>query len=100
MENLARKTDPQTSHLAAKAIKSKLGMRQRQTYQAVDNNPGATGGELARWLYETFPAVGFIEAASTPSRRLPELEKQGLVVRGKARECRESKKIAATWRLA
>lgn len=87
---IARRTDPLTSHEAAADI-TESGVRGRQmadVLTAVKRYPGRTSAELGsvsrfdRWV---------------AARRLPELEKKGLVVRGEARKCRITSKRSITW---
>lgn len=88
---IARNNDPSTSHEAAREI-SQGGARARQqriVLQAVKEHPGLTSFELSR--------VCGLDRYQT-GRRCPELEKAGLVVKGEARTCTVSGRMATTWR--
>lgn len=87
---IARLSDPETSHQAAREITSS-GERDRQArlvLAALRNLPGSTSAELA--YYQGIDR--YITA-----RRLPELESIGAVKRGKQRRCEISGKNALTW---
>lgn len=94
---MARVTDPPTSHQAAKQHEEKLSERRAQVLELVRAYPGETQGELALRFHTRWPALGILVAAATPHKRLPELEKMGLVRRGPERLCRDSQYLAATW---
>ena len=90
---LARRTDPPTSHAAAQsAVQSGLISRQcRECLEVVRMHPGLTSAELgdvsnmgskARWIF---------------ARRLPDLEKAGLVRKDEARVCTINGTKAVTW---
>lgn len=89
---LSRSSDPITSRFAERALKES-GKHQSQLARALEAlraNPdstslelGAAAGNSDRYLF---------------SRRLPDLEKRGLIVRAGVRECRVSGKISITWR--
>lgn len=84
----ARTTDPPTSHLAAeKAELTAPGIRQICLAE-VKRNPGQTAAEIAA-------SVGIDPYAA--SRRLPELEKAGLVHKGESRICRVKNSKCTTW---
>lgn len=70
---LFRRTDPATSKAAAAAIVPKLGELQWAVLEAVRLFPGRTRNELAK-IHGWHP--------SEVSKRLPEMERQGLVTRG------------------
>lgn len=87
----ARNTDPRTSHLAAADVIAS-GQQRRQhaaVLAAVQVNAGCTSAELAR--------VHGLDRYAV-ARRLPELERMGLVQRCPARICTESGRPAMTWR--
>lgn len=86
---LARTSDPQTSHDAAASIVPHLPRLQRQALEAVAMTPGRTATELARLHGVPDPRVF--------NRRLTELARQGLVVRGPVRRCSVTGRSAATW---
>lgn len=86
---LARTSDPQTSHDAAASIVPHLPRLQRQALEAVAMTPGRTSTELARLHGVHDPRVY--------NRRLTELARLGLVVRGAARRCSVTGRSAATW---
>lgn len=87
---LSRLTDPPTSVLAAKRLRSsgKWGSQKRAVFEALHQNNGSTSAELAR-----------IMAADRylPSRRLSELVEEGLVLRGRIRKCRVNGNRCLTW---
>ncbi len=97
----ARRTDPDTSHQAAEAVRRNGALRETQLLvrDAVKRNPGMTAVELAAILAGTAvreeprPAHWWrIEA----SRRLPELEPV-YVRRGDARRCSVNGSPMTTW---
>ena len=91
-KHLARRGDPETSKLGAKDAASRLGKLQAFTLSAVTRHPGLTSSELTKKL-----------ALSDPrqiNRRLPELEREGLIIRADARPCSVTKRKAHTWRPA
>lgn len=86
----SRATDPATSRAAERAI-TQSGARQTQAdlvLNLVREYPHRTSAELAhlcdldRWQV---------------ARRLPDLEANGLVVKGKARRCAVSQKASVVW---
>jgi len=85
---LARATDPQPSHDAAKAVEPQLPALYAETLAAVAAMPGSTASELEAAHGERGRHFG---------RRLPEMETRGLVVRGAARRCTVTNHSAATW---
>lgn len=86
---LARRADPESSQESAEEILRRLGQRQRHALECVRKKPGLTQLELGREFPSSDPrAVG---------RRLNELEREGLLVRGEARKCSVSGKRAQTW---
>jgi DNA-binding MarR family transcriptional regulator len=87
---LARTSDPATSKAAARHIVGRLKARQSAALQAVRDWPGQTATELAE-------ACGIFDPRIF-NRRLPELEKLGMVERGPARGCRVTGRLAATWK--
>lgn len=89
---LARRTDPATSHEAARRNvgSGANGSQKTRVLEALRANPGATSAELAR-------AMG-VDRAMT-ARRLSDLEGDELVHKGPARECRANGGSAVTWRL-
>lgn len=91
MNHPARNDDPGSSHEAADFIvgSGKQAQQQAQAAAAVRNHPGLTSLELAR-------ATGvdrFLLA-----RRLPEVEREGLIRRGIVRKCAASNgRSGVTW---
>lgn len=87
---LARRDDPITSQRAAREIESsgKADIQRRKVLTAVQSFPGKTSAELA-------PLAGLDRYAC--ARRLPELERSGLVRRGEARICQAHGTAAMTW---
>ena len=86
----ARRTDPSTSHEAARNIESsgKAATQQRECLAAVRALPGQTSGEIA----EALGGDRYI-----PSRRLPELRRYGLVANGEKRLCQVMATNQMTW---
>jgi hypothetical protein len=85
----ARNTDPETSHLAAAALKASgnLGFQQQQVLEAVRKYPGKTAVELSA-------ITGFDRYLV--SRRLPELVPV-YVRRGQPRACTVNGRPQGTW---
>jgi len=83
----ARRTDPETSHMAAERIKPKLRAQQELVLAALRNFPGSTAVELAH--------VANLDRYMV-SRRLPELVPIW-VRRGKPRECTVNKTRMGSW---
>lgn len=88
----ARRTDPEPSHDAAGALVASgaLGRQQAAVLARVARSPGSTSHELA---------AGNAAARYMIARRLPELARLGLVLRGSARTCRVTGRTATTWRV-
>ena len=86
----ARKTDPSTSHEAAReAEASGRAASQRATgLEEVKRKPGQTAAEIA--------AASGLER-HVPSRRLPELREARLVTNGEVRPCRVTGRNSMTW---
>ena len=89
-KRLSRKTDPASSAEAAeKLVASGAHASQKQrTLAALAKHPGSTSAELG-----TIMGV----SRHVPARRLPDLERDGLVRRGKMRKCIEHGTTAVTW---
>ncbi|HDS1649035.1 TPA: winged helix-turn-helix domain-containing protein [Stenotrophomonas maltophilia] len=91
MNHPARYTDPSSSHEAAAHMVSSgaQAVQQSQASSAVRKYPGLTSLELAR-------ATGLDRFML--ARRLPEIEKQGLIRRGMVRKCSASNgRSGCTW---
>lgn len=84
----ARRSDPITSKLAAHGVRRKAEAQQQMVLRAVRERPGHTSLELVEW-------TGLDR--HTIARRLPEIEKRGLIRRGSVRECRCGHRPALTW---
>lgn len=98
---MARRTDPATSHAAAiRHTETKLSERRQQVLDLVTRFPDRTAGELGRVMHSEHPDLSIVVAASTPNKRLPELEKLGLVKRGDKRKCKDSGYECHVWRFA
>jgi len=96
---MARRTDPLTSHIAAlRHVAGELSTRRAQVYDVVARYPDKTSNELGVLMMKAFPELSVRAASASPQKRLPELEKLGLIVRGEARECTDSGYLAHTWR--
>lgn len=76
---LARRTDPETSKAAARAVAATLGARQRYALDVVRRYGGLTATEMSQREGIGDPRV--------LNRRLSELAVLGLVSRGVARRC-------------
>jgi DNA-binding MarR family transcriptional regulator len=87
---LARNSDPWTSHAAAEQIEDTglLRGQKRYVYEALRRRNGSTSAELGRDL-------GIDR--HVPGRRLPDLEREGLVRQGPVRQCRVKKRASVTW---
>lgn len=90
---LFRRTDPQTSRIAASRLveSGALGRQAQAVLEAVQANPGSTAVEIAQRAGIDRYAV---------SRRLPELQRKGKVRRGPPRDCRVNGRPQSTWRVA
>jgi hypothetical protein len=86
----ARRTDPETSHLAAAHIiaNGARGHNQRQAAEAVRNFPGRTSRELAAECKMDRHEL---------ARRLPECKRAGAVFIGAVKTCSISGRQALTW---
>lgn len=87
---ISRKTDPISSHEAARMITDSgiRGKQQREVLKLVIDNPGRTSRELsASSIYDRYVVA----------RRLPELEDAGLVKKGDIKKCWYSDKNAVIW---
>lgn len=91
MNHPARNDDPSSSHEAAEHVVSS-GLQAQQhsiAASAVSKHPGLTSLELAR-------ATGLDRFML--ARRLPELQRNGLIVRGIVRKCSASNgRSGVTW---
>ena len=86
---LARTTDPQTSHDAAKHAERRLGLYQWEALQSCRAHPGCTASEMARARGWDDPRV--------INRRLAELARAGMVRAGEPRTCAVTGRRAMTW---
>jgi CRP-like cAMP-binding protein len=87
----ARRTDPASSHIAARTVErsGRAGQQRIRCGAAVLRNPGRTSQELCE-----ITGIDRYELA----RRLPELREEGLIRNGEAlRECRVTGRPAMTW---
>ena len=87
---LCHRHDPQTSQQAAERLREsgRLGAQQRAVLEALRRCNGATHAELG-----AFMGLHWL----TPARRLPELERAGLVRKGEPRICRVKGSRCTTW---
>jgi predicted ArsR family transcriptional regulator len=87
---LARRTDPESSHIAARRMveSGAQGDQQQITLVLVRKYPNRTSDELA--------ALGSLDRYQL-ARRLPELERSGLVERGAMRKSDTTGRPACTW---
>lgn len=90
MEARARRSDPATSHEAARDVEwtGKAGSQRKACYEYVRRYPGATAAEIAK-------AIGL--ERHVPSRRLPELRDAGLIKNGASRVCGIMARNSLTW---
>ena len=86
----SHRADPATSRQARErpARSGKLRTQRQATLEAVRRCPGATHGELAKFM-----AVDWF----IPARRLSELERDGYVCKGEPRVCRVKGTRCVTW---
>jgi len=98
---LSRNTDPATSHIAEEKHTrlGKRAIRARQVLKLIHDHPGATAGELSRYMLEEYPLLSISVCAETPHKRAPELWDKGLVYNGRDRKCLDSGYLRATWRI-
>ena len=94
----ARRSDPETSKKAAKRYQGKLSERRYQVLHLVKIFPYRTNGELGRLMFNAYD-LPIVVAASTPNKRLPELERLGYVERLGERECEDSGYMCAVWHI-
>lgn len=89
--NLARRSDPETSHEAAQEVTDSGSADQQRSIVAalVRKYPSRTSDELAQLT----PRLDRWQAA----RRLPEVERAGLIQRGEARHSEVSGRKGVTW---
>jgi|TARA_Y100000310_G_scaffold98850_1_gene96623 DNA-binding MarR family transcriptional regulator len=87
---LRRSTDPVSSHSAAeKLVKSgHHGKQCTGVLLALVDNPGTTSMELS---------IAANLDRHLVARRLPDLEKNGVVTRGTMRRCKVGNRLATTW---
>lgn len=98
---IARTSDPDTSHRAGERH-TKLGKRAERARQVLDllhHNPDRTAGELSVLFWRENKRLGIRVAAATPHKRLPDLEKKGLVTRVAERKCEDSGEECTVWRV-
>lgn len=96
----ARRSDPETSHLAAARVDDLARQQAAAVLVAVKMWPDKTSLELAgniEWAAGRGRWTGPVLDRHDIARRLPELERAGLVRRGAARKCQRSGNKALTW---
>ena len=95
----SRRTDPATSHTAeAKhTVLGKRAERMRQVLCLIIDSPGATTGELSRYMHSKHPELPLRTVAESPHKRVADLEDRGLVRRGGKRICLDSGYDCLTW---
>ena len=86
---LVRHGHPDTSREAAETFAPKQRQSQMRALGYVSENPGSTANELAK--------VAGDRDIRKIGRRLPELERFGLVRRGEPRPCKVTNRNASTW---
>lgn len=87
---LSHRHDPETSHAAARKLtqSGRLTGQRREVLDALRQCSGATHAELGRFMGRDWLVA---------ARRLPELERAGLVHKGEARICRVKGSRCTTW---
>jgi len=87
---LTHRGDPQTSHEAARKLmeSGKLTGQRKAVLEALQKCDGLTHAELGALM-----GVHWL----TPARRLPELERMGLVRKGEPRVCHVKQSKCCTW---
>ena len=97
---LRRNTDPESSKIAALRVLPNLSERREQVWACVESSPGLTASELGRKMHERYPKLPMIVAATSPQKRLVELERLGLVQRQRnLRKCTDTGYFCHTWEL-
>ena len=86
-KRLARRSDPETSHAAAKRLHGKLSRRFNQAVALIAAHPDHTGRELNH--------LGGFDC----HKRLADLERDGYIFRSGRRECECTGFEADTWRV-
>ena len=86
---LARRTDPSTSHEAARRSKPRANADAQRILAFVVASPGLTAAEIAQAL---------LLERHVPSRRLPELRAAGKVTSSDKRRCTVQGSTSMTWR--
>lgn len=95
-----RKNGPATSKLAVSQHQSKLSERRMQTLELVSSHPDHTAGELSRAMLAIYNRILPVRTCvMTPTKRLSELERMGMVERLNPRKCSDSGYIAHVWRI-
>jgi len=90
IDTLTHRGDPDTSREAARKLMAsgRLTGQRRAVFEALRDSDGATHAELGRVM-----GCDWLVAA----RRLPELERMGLVMKGQPRICRVKGSRCTTW---
>jgi hypothetical protein len=95
---ISRDTDPITSIQGEQSVSKKgRGERAMQCLRVLATHPGVTGGEVSRHLISMYPDLSIRTCVTSPSKRLSDLERNGLACKGDYRQCTETKRNAATW---
>ena len=92
-EPLSHRNDPLTSYIAAEKLakSGKWASQKQEVYRALQWHNGSTSSELGEQMNLD---------RYTPARRLPELERDGLIEKGPKRMCRVQNSLCVTWWLA
>ena len=87
---IARNTDPESSHIAAREItySGSRASQQIRVLEAVTNYPGNTSHELSFKIGMDRYQI---------ARRLPELESNGFIQKGQLRKDRINDRMVVTW---
>ena len=75
----------------------KISERREQVLKLVEEYPGRTSNELAAIFVDRHRDLPVHVAASTPNKRLNELERLWKVIRGRERECSRTSYDCVTW---
>jgi len=86
---LSRRGHPNTSQEAAQYMQSKLRATQLYALRMVRENPGKTANELS--------VIANERDNRKIGRRLPELERMGLIIRKEPRPCEVTGRNATVW---
>ncbi len=89
---IARDTDPETSHRAARlhTLTGKRAKRMRQVLALVVQYPGHTAHEYGNLMIKAYPDLPVLTCITTPHKRLSDLRQLGLVEKIGRKTCSKS----------